>query len=160
MRAAATALRKLVVLIASSFVVATITAACLGPKPVGARCSPPLVTPAAASERAPPDDGSAPAEEVAESPGPGADTEPQSAPPARPKRLVGTLNLNTAGLETLELLPGVGPAKAARIVAFRERRGDFERLVDLRRVRGFGRKTVRRLLPYLTLDGETTLRRE
>lgn len=153
MRAAAAMLRKLVALTGFAFLVATITATFLTPQPASARCGPPMLVPLpVVDEPAPP-----PGADI-EAPEPGG--EPAGKDAGRPRRLVGTVNLNTAGTDALELLPGVGPTKAARVVAYRERRGEFERVVDLRRVRGFGRKTVRRLLPYLTLDGETTLRRE
>jgi competence protein ComEA len=60
--------------------------------------------------------------------------------------------LNSAGRAELEELPGIGPAKAQRILDWRARHGRFRRIVDLRRVDGFGRKTVLRLAPYLVLD--------
>ena len=74
-----------------------------------------------------------------------------------PQKTVGVVNLNTASAAELILLPGVGDAKASRIVAYRTRRGAFRRIRDLRRVKGFGYKSVKKLRPYLTLDGETTL---
>lgn len=60
--------------------------------------------------------------------------------------------LNSAGRAELEELPGIGPAKAQRILDWRARHGRFRRIVDLRRVNGFGRKTVLRLAPFLVLD--------
>jgi competence protein ComEA len=61
------------------------------------------------------------------------------------------LDLNTATGPELDRLPGIGPAKALRILEFRARHGGFKRLIDLRRVKGFGKKTVDRLAPYLTV---------
>lgn len=79
--------------------------------------------------------------------------------PARAgKRVTGKLNLNTATAAELMLLPGIGPAKAERVVAWRKRNGTFRRVVDLRRVKGFGYRTVKRLEPNLDIKGETTLR--
>ena len=60
--------------------------------------------------------------------------------------------LNGAGRAELEELPGIGPAKAQRILDWRAKHGRFRRIMDLRRVNGFGRKTVMRLAPYLVLD--------
>lgn len=74
------------------------------------------------------------------------------------KRVSGRLNLNTATAAELMLLPGIGPAKAERVLTWRKRNGAFRRVVDLRRVKGFGYRTVKRLEPYLDIKGETTLR--
>lgn len=89
-------------------------------------------------------------------------THPSDVPDARTpkssrKQLTGKINLNTATEEQLVLLPSVGPAKAARIVAWRKRNGAFRRTADLRRVKGFGYKTFKRLEPFLDIKGDTTL---
>ena len=76
------------------------------------------------------------------------------------KTLAGTLNLNTATLEQLRMLPGVGPAKAQRILDFRKGKGNFQRVRDLRRVKGFGYKTLQTLTPYLSVTGDSTLKQE
>jgi competence protein ComEA len=73
------------------------------------------------------------------------------------KAVTGVLNLNTATEEQLQMLPGVGPAKAERVVAYRNQRGKFQRVQDLRRVKGFGYKTLKKLEPHLTVTGPTTL---
>jgi len=73
--------------------------------------------------------------------------------------LQGKLNLNEANEKQLRMLPGVGKTKAARVVAWREKNGRFKRVKDLRRVKGFGRKTIKRLSPYLAVAGPTTLRK-
>jgi len=58
------------------------------------------------------------------------------------------LDPNTAPVDSLELLPGVGRAIADRIVAYR-RQHRFEREIDVTDVRGIGPKTFERLRPYL-----------
>lgn len=51
----------------------------------------------------------------------------------------GPVNINTADAKTLEKeLTGVGPAKAAAIVADREANGPFEAAADIKRVDGVG----------------------
>jgi competence protein ComEA len=83
---------------------------------------------------------------------------PAVAPPPAPRpALAGKLNLNTATASELEALPGIGPAKAGRILEFRGKHGRFKRIADLRRVKGFGKKTVDRLAPLLTVEERTTL---
>jgi competence protein ComEA len=66
------------------------------------------------------------------------------APPSGPARLAPT-NLNTATAAELDALPGVGPAKAAAILQYREQHGPFTGVEDLARVRGFGVAAVARL---------------
>jgi len=73
------------------------------------------------------------------------------------KDLAGKLNLNTASEDQLMLLPTVGPSKAERIVTWRKKNGGFKRTADLRRVKGFGYKTFKRLEPYIDIKGDTTL---
>jgi competence ComEA-like helix-hairpin-helix protein len=85
---------------------------------------------------------------------------PKPEPPAKKsagKELAGKLNLNTASEEQLMLLPTVGPSKAERIVTWRKKNGGFKRVADLRRVKGFGYKTFKRLEPFLDIKGDTTL---
>lgn len=73
------------------------------------------------------------------------------------KAMEGKLNLNTATEDQLMLLPTIGPAKAERIVTWRKKHGGFKRIADLRRVKGFGYKTFKRLARFLAIEGETTL---
>lgn len=73
-----------------------------------------------------------------------------------PASAEGVVNIQTASAEELQRLPGIGPSKAAAIIAFRERTA-FRRVEDILRVRGIGRATFRRLRPYLTVSGQTTL---
>ncbi len=84
--------------------------------------------------------------------------EPERPPKKSAKELTGKLNLNTATEEQLMMLPTVGPAKAERIVTWRKKNGGFKRTADLRRVKGFGYKTFKRLEPFLDVKGDTTLR--
>lgn len=62
-------------------------------------------------------------------------TLPPEYPTVVEKRL---LNVNTAGREELEGLPGIGPAIAQRIIEWRETKGPFQRVEDLLQVSGIG----------------------
>lgn len=70
---------------------------------------------------------------------------------AEPSRLAegGRIELNRATAEDLELLPGIGPVRAAAILAHRERTGGFADLEALEEVHGIGPATLERLRPYL-----------
>jgi competence ComEA-like helix-hairpin-helix protein len=59
--------------------------------------------------------------------------------------------VNRASSEELQQLPGIGPRKAAALVEARGQR-PFKRPSDLRRVKGFGVRTVQRLGPLLSFD--------
>jgi competence ComEA-like helix-hairpin-helix protein len=86
--------------------------------------------------------------------------DPLDEPPAKKsnhKDITGKLNLNTATEDQLMLLPTVGPSKAERIVSWRKKNGGFKRTADLRRVKGFGYKTFKKLEPFLDIKGDTTL---
>ena len=69
----------------------------------------------------------------------------QKKPPARP------LDLNTATLEQLEQLPGIGPTTAKAIVQFREKSGPFQRVEDLRAIHGISKSRLEKLRPYVTV---------
>ncbi|GIV57197.1 MAG: helix-hairpin-helix domain-containing protein [Bacteroidetes bacterium] len=82
------------------------------------------------------------------------DAAPSMAPPVAPAPGTGRINLNTATAEELERLPRIGPAMAARIIAYREEHGPFARVADLTRVRGIGPKTLAQLEPLLYVEDD------
>jgi competence protein ComEA len=83
-----------------------------------------------------------------------------AAPGLAADKLSGVVNVNTATAEQLTLLPGIGDARAREIVAARQRQGGFKRVEDLLAVKGIGEAGLAKLRPYLSLQGETTLRAE
>jgi competence protein ComEA len=74
---------------------------------------------------------------------------------AKPVKLAsaadGTVNLNKADVETLQKLPGIGPAMAERILAYRKESGGFQSIEDLQEVRGIGEKTFEKLKGLITI---------
>jgi competence protein ComEA len=64
----------------------------------------------------------------------------------------GRVVLNEATDEDLRRLPGIGPARAAKIIALRDRLGGFRSFRQLLQVRGIGLRTLRKLEPRMVLD--------
>ncbi|HET8958476.1 MAG TPA: ComEA family DNA-binding protein [Microcella sp.] len=73
----------------------------------------------------------------APAPGPGAPGSGAASPGA-----TGLVNINVADATALETLPGVGPALAARIIAWRDENGPFRSVDELLAVSGIGEKTL------------------
>ena len=63
----------------------------------------------------------------------------------------GLVSLNRAGDKELEELPGIGPALAGRIVAWREANGGFKSVQDLLKVSGIGENLLAGVIDLVTL---------
>ena len=63
----------------------------------------------------------------------------------------GKVNINTADLDTLTQLKGVGPGTAEKIIEYRKEFGKFKKLEDLLNVKGIGDKTLKKLKPFIKL---------
>jgi competence protein ComEA len=86
-------------------------------------------------------------ERGAAAPAPGS-AEPAGAPGTVPPQPV---NLNTATLEQLDTLDGVGPGIAKRILDYRRQHGGFQRVEELGEVPGIGAKRLATLTPLVTV---------
>ena len=69
----------------------------------------------------------------------------------------GVVNINSADVAPLSLLPRVGEKAAQRIVDYRKEHGPFKKTADLMQVKGFGAKTYELVSPYIAIEGKTTL---
>jgi competence protein ComEA len=67
-------------------------------------------------------------------------------PAASPTAADSVVNVNTAGLEELDTLPGVGAVTAQAILDYRRDHGPFQRPEDLLNVRGIGDKKLAAML--------------
>jgi len=61
------------------------------------------------------------------------------------------VNINTASVEQLTTLPGVGPKLAARIVEYRQKSGTFRSTQELINVKGVGEKNYAKIEAWLTV---------
>ncbi len=63
-----------------------------------------------------------------------------------------SINLNTATLEQLIALPGVGKKKAAAIIEYRSKYGKFKSVDDLTKVKGVGVKMLAKLKDRISVS--------
>lgn len=61
------------------------------------------------------------------------------------------VNINSATESELTTLPGIGPSKAAAIIAYRDENGAFQTIEDLKNVSGIGDKTFEKLQPFINV---------
>lgn len=65
------------------------------------------------------------------------------------------VDINTASVEELAQLPGIGEKVAARIVGYREENGRFEKIEEIMNVRGIGEKTFVKLRKSLVVKSSS-----
>ncbi|MCI5157880.1 MAG: helix-hairpin-helix domain-containing protein [Candidatus Electrothrix sp. AUS1_2] len=66
------------------------------------------------------------------------------------------VNINTASVEELTSLPGIGPVKAESIIKYRNEKGRFVQVEDLKNVYGIGEKIVARIKDDITVGEESS----
>ena len=64
----------------------------------------------------------------------------------------GKVDINSAGIDELKSLPGIGEKTAEKIINKRNELGEFNTLEDLMLVSGIGSKTFKKLLSYIQIN--------
>ncbi len=65
------------------------------------------------------------------------------------------VDINTASVEDLAQLPGIGDKVAERIVNYREKNGRFQKTEEIMNVRGIGEKTFVKLRDHLVVKSDS-----
>jgi competence protein ComEA len=68
------------------------------------------------------------------------------------KTPIGKININTATIEELDGLPGIGPTIAQRIIDYLSENGSFKQIEDLKKVRGIGDSVFGQIKDLITLQ--------
>lgn len=66
-------------------------------------------------------------------------------------QIEGKININTATLEELDKLPGIGAVKAQSIIDYRKEHGKFTSIEDIMNIKGIGEKTFDNIKAFITV---------
>lgn len=73
--------------------------------------------------------------------------------PDPPQIFTEKININTASVDSLELLPGIGLSLAQSIVDYRAEHGHFSSVTDLLNIPGIGQTRLEAIIEYITVGG-------
>ena len=71
------------------------------------------------------------------------------------KQSISPVNINTASLKELEMLPMIGPVRAEAIISYRQKNGPFNTISDITNVHGIGSATFEEIKSSITVNSET-----
>jgi competence protein ComEA len=66
----------------------------------------------------------------------------------------GQLDINTATAEQLQMIDGIGPEIARRIIDYRTTNGNFKTVEELMNINGIGEKNFKKIKPYIKITNE------
>ncbi|MEI6897425.1 MAG: helix-hairpin-helix domain-containing protein [Psychromonas sp.] len=61
------------------------------------------------------------------------------------------ININQASSKQLASIKGIGPQKAQAIIKYRESNGGFSKFEELMKVKGIGKGTLEKIIPFISL---------
>ena len=61
------------------------------------------------------------------------------------------ININTATQEELDTVPGIGPATAAKIIAYKKEKGKFNNKEEIKEVSGIGEAKYEKIKEYISI---------
>lgn len=76
---------------------------------------------------------------------------PDATKPSTQQPSSGKININTATIDQLMLLPGIGPVLAQNIIDYRNHNGNFQKLTDLLLVDGIGEQRLDSIMELITI---------
>lgn len=76
----------------------------------------------------------------------------ETSPPMIPAEKIRQVNLNSATQEELESLPSIGPVLAKRIIEYRNLKGGFKSIEEVKQVHGIGNKIFGKIKNYITTN--------
>lgn len=66
-------------------------------------------------------------------------------------KVTGKININSAGTAELDLLPGIGLVYAQRIVDYRTTNGNYGSIEDIKKIKGIGEATFKKIKDLITI---------
>ena len=72
-------------------------------------------------------------------------------PISQPQQITGKININTATIDQLMLLPGIGQVLAQNIIDHRNTHGNFQKAADLLLVEGIGEQRLDSIIDLITV---------
>lgn len=66
-------------------------------------------------------------------------------------KVSGKININSAGMAELDLLPGIGMVYAQRIVDYRSANGNYRSIEDIKKIKGIGEATFKKIKDLIAI---------